>query len=235
MQRSRTPSNLSESLHQRLNSYALAASAAGVSVLALVQPAKGRIVYTATHHTIGKNSHYKFDLNHDGKTDFVLSNHYFCGTDNCWSALFATPKDAHVVAGPSTGGGFDWAYGLRLGDRIGPNDHFSALYLLIATNGSCWGGAWCNVAHRYLGLRFEVHQQTHYGWARLSVEASPNIKAVLTGYAYETVPNKPIIAGKTHGKDVITLEPASLGHLARGASGIAAWCRTKRISSEEGF
>ncbi len=50
-----------------------------------------------------------------------------------------------------------------------------------------------------------------------------SMKALLTGYAYETIPNKPIIAGKTHGKDVITLEPASLGHLARGASAIPAW------------
>jgi len=49
------------------------------------------------------------------------------------------------------------------------------------------------------------------------------ITATLTGYAYETIPNKPIIAGKTHGKDVITLQDASLGHLAAGASAILAW------------
>jgi hypothetical protein len=40
----------------------------------------------------------------------------------------------------------------------------------------------------------------------------------LTGYAYETIPNKPIIAGKTKGPDVFTVQPGSLGHLARGAS-----------------
>jgi hypothetical protein len=33
---SRKPSNLSESLHQRLNSYALAASAAGVSLIVVL-------------------------------------------------------------------------------------------------------------------------------------------------------------------------------------------------------
>jgi hypothetical protein len=42
----------------------------------------------------------------------------------------------------------------------------------------------------------------------------------LTGYAYETVPNKTIIAGKTKGADVITLESGSLGALAAGASGL---------------
>ncbi len=66
------PSNPSESLHQRLNAYALAASAAGVSVLALTQAAQAKIVYTKTHHVIGKNSTFKLDLNHDGITDFTL-------------------------------------------------------------------------------------------------------------------------------------------------------------------
>jgi hypothetical protein len=52
--------------------YAVAASAAGVGVMALSQPAEAKIVYTATHHVIEKNSPYHLDLNHDGKTDFTL-------------------------------------------------------------------------------------------------------------------------------------------------------------------
>lgn len=47
----------------------------------------------------------------------------------------------------------------------------------------------------------------------------------LTGYAYETIPNKAIIAGKTHGKDVITLDDASLRHPARGAAAFPGWRR----------
>jgi hypothetical protein len=43
-----------------------------------------------------------------------------------------------------------------------------------------------------------------------------SIVGTLTGYAYETIPNKPIIAGKITGPDVITLEPGSLGWLALG-------------------
>jgi len=41
----RTPSNLSQLTHKRLNIYALAASAAGVGMLALAQPADANIVY----------------------------------------------------------------------------------------------------------------------------------------------------------------------------------------------
>jgi hypothetical protein len=77
---------------------------------------------------------------------------------------------------------------------------------------------------RYLGLGFQITGKTHYGWARLNVKVSKTaISATLTGYAYETIPNKPIIAGKTHGKDVIALEPASLGALAAGAPGLHTW------------
>jgi len=80
------------------------------------------------------------------------------------------------------------------------------------------------VTHRYLGLRFAIHGKTHFGWTRLDVimSSDAHIQATLTGYAYETVANRPIVTGKTKGPDVITL-PATLGHLARGASAIAAW------------
>jgi hypothetical protein len=40
---SRRTANLSDSVHQRLNVYALAASAAGVSVLAFAQPSDAKI------------------------------------------------------------------------------------------------------------------------------------------------------------------------------------------------
>ena len=81
-------------------------------------------------------------------------------------------------------------------------------------------GQWVNVKYRYLGLRFRIGATIHYGWARLNVKvAGFHITALLTGYAYETVPRKAIIAGKTKGPDVITLDPGSLGRLAQGSAG----------------
>ena len=63
--------------------------------------------------------------------------------------------------------------------------------------------------------------QFPYGWARLNVKArvSSGIKALLTGYAYKSIPNKSIVTGRTNGPDVV-LDPATLGHLAQGASAI---------------
>jgi len=80
-------------------------------------------------------------------------------------------------------------------------------------------------------LRFKIHGKTHYGWARLSIPfADYKFTATLTGYAYETVPNKPIIAGKTKGPDMVTVQPVSLGHLATGASAILPW-RVKQTAA----
>ena len=50
--RSRNTAKLSTSLSHNLNMYALAASAAGVGVLALASPAEGKIVYTPAHKSI---------------------------------------------------------------------------------------------------------------------------------------------------------------------------------------
>jgi hypothetical protein len=81
--------------------------------------------------------------------------------------------------------------------------------------------------NRYLGMKFMINGEAHYGWARFSVTVNVFLEATLTGYAYETIPNKPIITGKTNGPDVVAAEPASLGRLAQGASGISAWRQKK--------
>jgi hypothetical protein len=77
------------------------------------------------------------------------------------------------------------------------------------------------VKDRYLGLKFVVDGGVHYGWARVSVTLGhhrqfDDVSGTLTGYAYETVADKPIIAGEITGLDVITVQPETLGGLALG-------------------
>jgi hypothetical protein len=68
----RKTSNLSQSIHQQLNMYAIAAGAAGVGLLALAQPAQAKIVYTAANTKLPINAPFYLDLNHDGIKDFKL-------------------------------------------------------------------------------------------------------------------------------------------------------------------
>jgi hypothetical protein len=80
----------------------------------------------------------------------------------------------------------------------------------------------------YLGFKFLIDGEIHYGWARVNVQANfLDVSATLTGYAYESVANRPILTGFTQGSldassDVSqqTQPPVagSLGQLAVGAS-----------------
>jgi len=228
----RAPSQLPESLHKHLNAYALAASAAGVGVLALAQPAEARIVYTPTHQVIRAGHPYMLDLNNDGTNFEIEVASGTCLTSCHLRELIAFACQACEgnqisIIGDNNNNYLPSAAALKAGTKI-PGKH-SASDAVLAGNrtGSHYSyfGNWFNVKSRYLGLTFLIHGKKHYGWARLSVKTHKHpftVTGTLTGYAYETTPNKPIITGKTHGKD-----DATLGRLAQGASGLSAWRQNK--------
>ena len=132
-----------------------------------------------------------------------------------------------------------FASALPAGFKVRPSKAYfqAAKYPFFAVMGEIGAGAyehssnsegqWLYAKDRYLGLQFVIKGQVHYGWARFTVTFPPQpsrgILAILTGYAYETEPNTPIITGKTKGPDVVTLDPSTLGQLAAGASQIPAW------------
>lgn len=219
--RDRTPVFLPGSFRKRLNAYAVAASAAGVGLLASSPPAEAEIVYTPAHHVILRGSTLNLDLNHDNIPDFrIVHLPSFCTTDGfCTTRFYATgAAQGNYVAGAQQG--FDFAYALKAGSKIGPGDQLlgHAMYYRfrsVNSYGHCTG-PWAHAKQRYLGFKFLIHGETHYGWARLNVACTlSNRIGVLTGYAYETIPNKPIMAGKTQGSKE-TVEPATLGRLALG-------------------
>jgi hypothetical protein len=223
-------SSMSESVLRRLDMYALAASAAGVGILALAQPAEGKIVYTPTHKVITLNQNVSLDLNHDGKNDFSFQEKFFTTTsvgENHSIVLSVSPdRKANEIWGKGHP-----ASALPSGMRVGPNGQFSYGKKVMAVDyyadgtggsGTC-AGLWNNVKSRYLGLKFKIDGKIHFGWARLNIACvttfqTHQVNGLLTGYAYETVPNKPIVTGKMKGSDDINMEPVTLGHLARGAA-----------------
>jgi hypothetical protein len=217
---------LSESLRRNLNAYALAASAAGVGVLALRQPAEARIVYTPAHAKIGG---YELRFNNKKEVDFAISWGSGGSSMSRWQGVAINVSNS---AGNSGGigivGNSRYASALRAGVRVGSEQEGVGHQLMErfkSINGvGEFYGPWANggkgVKDRYLGLEFRINgNETHYGWARLTVKVNnsyPIFTTILTGYAYETIPNKPIITGRTHGKD-----SATLGRLAQGASGLS--------------
>ena len=226
----RKPVSLSDSVHHRLNMYALAASAAGVGVLALAQPSEGKIVYTPTHQNIPPNSIYALDLNGDHHTDFLLVNRApascgsggLVGLSEC-NYRFSASGPGRVLGIVFSDGGRD-AFLLARNAPISSKGRFVSKGVLASvrhyfskshSSGSKDWGYWVNKSG-YLGLQFQIHGKIHYGWARLRVKVDKrNITGILTGYAYETIPNKPILAGKQHGGDD-GIEQTTLGGLALG-------------------
>jgi hypothetical protein len=191
-------------------------------VLALAQPAEGKIVYTDTYVLLDVYYRvYHLDLNHDGETDFVLSLATGCDF-SCLSDL-----DAQGQAGDGIEGKSQYAAALRRGAQIGPKYQFGSFKRLVQRSSyplSRIQGPWFDATNRYLGLKFVIKGKIHYGWARMSVRfKGGHMEGMLTGYAYETIANKAIIAGRTKGPDVTAAQPTSLGHLAAGASAIPAW------------
>jgi hypothetical protein len=240
--------NVRESLHQHLHMYALAASAAGVSVLALAQPGEAEIVYTPVQVTIAPGQRYNLDLNQDGIVDFTLKNHTYNTTSGWFGNLFVQHPGGNAVAGHIVNYGFPWAYALRSGMRISKqNRHFTAGRATMAWSDYGWfgsyrGGSWVSnggVTNRYLGLKFKIDGKVHYGWARLSVQDYSFI-ATLTGFAYETIPDKLIKAGAeqetentAERSDAPVLSQPTLGHLAQGARSLRLWRQNQQEAAEE--
>jgi hypothetical protein len=234
---------LSSALDKRLLAYASAASAAGVGLLAVAQSAEAKIVYTASNTTIEEDVPLNLDLNNDGITDFVLNYAFDSGKRHqeggFASALIIYPgQTGNEVWGIHSAKGFECAAALPGAVNVGAGAAFQAQYLpLWQASGSYTRGgtAHCPWAskHRgaFLGLKFVIGGQIHYGWAHITVTNSL-AGTVLNGYAYETVANQPILTGKANGpvEEASSIspmldspQPATLGLLARGERGLAIW------------
>jgi hypothetical protein len=239
---------LGAKLEQSLLAYATAATSAGVGFLALTCPAEAKIIYTHANEQISPNRLFPLDLNHDKKRDFTFDDsHATTSLQGAWGILTIFPgKSANEIWGYLTSNGFRrMASALPAGVSVGPKGKFSpgerimlttsasGLHRQAATSSRCVG-PWKNATNRYLGLKFIIDGKPHYGWARLNVSCSNvEVLGTLTGYAYETVPNKPIITGKTkddagasgtfEGADDNGLSGTAptLGRLAQGAAGLS--------------
>jgi len=204
-------------------------------MLALSVPANAEIIYTKANKYIGPNTTLHLDLNRDGIADFNLKD-----TFSTWS--FSSAGELAVVADRQknaiwghTVRGELYASALSAGVQIGPKGHFLPAGGMAqeSFNGGLGdhrafaygGGPWADVTDRYLGLKFAIKGEIHYGWARLSVTLGTDNSEVtgqLTGYAYETVANRPILTGREHGTDAgdsaaMSNNHGTLGRLADGS------------------
>jgi hypothetical protein len=250
----RKTANLSASLNHQLNAYALTAAATGVGLLALSPPAEAKIIYTPANTKVIFQP-LPVDLNHDGIADFYLVAEGHSNFDKLWACQYLAVFDSSTGCSSSSRGanairtidskGRKFGAALRYGEKIQRGEQFAKRNILLggevwgSGNDTTWYGPWLNggkgVKHRYLGLKFTIKGRVHFGWARITVATTSDLwTATLTGYAYETVPGKGIVAGQTKGSEDVEQSNATpvaqapeptLGALATGAPGLPIWRR----------
>lgn len=248
--RKRAAVRLAQSLEKNLLAYF---AVAGAGFLVSASPTQAEIVYTPSNIPMAQGfaggALTQLDLNHDGKTDFTFSNYsyethglggFFLKVlpgqpgNEVWGIKLAGQRQVTAAALPA---------GAEVGSKANFASYPQGLNLAVIGLGSSGfaSGGWSGVETAYLGLKFVFNGEVHYGWARIKF-VYPGGAGFLTGsiygYAYESVPNQPILTGKTSGsaetpKSTGSVVPAttnpplavrpSLGTLAAGAPGMAAW------------
>jgi hypothetical protein len=247
----------SNNLNLHISQYSLAAAVAGVSMLALVQPAAGEVVVTKKTIPIpmspfGMPETVEISMTNNGVNDFEFNLYNDSIVDARLLLVGGARQQNGVIASYPTTNLTTYASILARGEQIGPSANFFSYSIRPLVEGSQtsggrrqirghWGG---NPKNHYLGVRFQMNGQTHYGWIRLTVTTNaekngPFLSAKITGYAYETVANKPIKAGTAATPTAEVREPRnvphqvgpSLGMLAAGAEGMPLWRREETLPS----
>jgi hypothetical protein len=200
--------NLPQSLEKSLLGYA---AAAGAGLIGSTHPAAAEIIYTPSNipitESFGTVVRTQFDINNDGTPDFVFSAvSYFTQGLGAAYLRISPAQTANEIVAIQLKSQRVTAAALDLGAAVGPSANFQSspkgLYLGFFGLGSksLHSGSWLGVETAYLGLKFEASGEVHYGWARIKF-TRPGIfqDASIYGYAYESQPNQPIVAGQMSG------------------------------------
>jgi hypothetical protein len=228
--RARKPSKLPEPLHGHLNSYALAASAAGVALLACSVPAGAVPVCKTLAIALAGNDTYSFNPAHQGFAPFNIAQTFEnidSLTTNFWNRGFLTPNSAKAVELLGANG---FPAALASGASIGPGGHFGRgkSYGMLFSYGPLNSGT--RKHHQgnfqfdqtnYFGFRFSVSGEDHYGWVRLRVTFGRGFDGTATylhirAYGYETTPNAAIRADQCSSEPSLSALPISNDTGVRG-------------------
>ena len=160
---------------------------------------------------------YSLDLNNDGINDFVLSaRKKFVNCSKCGpqGGVTMANGDSAVISSTSNSWIADTTGGYALNTIINSSLVWSnAIHTLVTKHVNCVpcspppgshlvyspaSGTWLNVSGNYLPLKIQVGTDFYYGWIKLGVSIGNNFVSVtIFEYAYNSIPNQPILAGQT--------------------------------------
>jgi hypothetical protein len=173
------------------------------------------ILYTAANVRI-ENSLYNLELNNDGsvvsKNVFVITESNETGGPYCNVRGMNETATLSLASQGSNAFEVNDGYVARLvkGSRIGPAQSFMTGSEKMEFTLSIWEqgqmycepvraqeGNWPAKRRGYIGLALPIGGKIHYGWAAITVDGGYGfLSARLTGYAYQAVAGKAIMAGQ---------------------------------------
>ena len=238
-------------LGTRIEKSIAAYTVAAAGMVSLAPAAHAQIVYTRVD-IVNDTGSIKIDFNDDQVVDFAVHNRLYRENGNYSVTLALNGRKAPMAGVIPNQKGF--AKVLSYGASIGSAAQFAGLSnrreipmaSLFCFYQECGPvrGSWYNVQNQYLGVRFEINGQIHYGWIRLSVKRifpktrfpERYLKVAVKDFAYESTPGKAIAAGdkgpnESSSKGNLALQdefsqatlPPSLGLLSAGASATPLW------------
>jgi hypothetical protein len=216
---------------------AAALGAIGLGSVALPQDLYAEIVFTPAHQSIGNENAFStmsIDFNHDGIPDLTLSAYNFASFSSGGhfrGDLWGQALNANQILVSNRGFGAALPQGQAIGSKGNFRNNVGMAECVESSDGfsffSSSTGPWLLAKNRFLGVKFSINGETHYGWARLTAGCG---YATLTGFAYESVANRPIDTGFA-----VSGFSGGLGALALGSGGVTLRHRPGRKSSAHPF
>jgi hypothetical protein len=198
---------------KRLTAYCSTAAA-----MASASIANADIIYSGLQDiSINQGNSLQLDLNNDTNLDVKLKNYVFVGGNYLGATVnFAPGQLAGFRAGPNN---FAYVSNLVTGAPVGPGTVGPSFYGSMAYGAANPNAQFNLDSDGLIGLSFPAGADTLFGWIRVATDQGGGSFKVVD-WAYESTPLTAIPAG-------VVPEPASLGLLAVGAAGLAAY-RGKR-------
>jgi hypothetical protein len=181
-------------------------------ISAIALDSSAQIIYTDIPDTtlVNDNEFFDIDFNNDGSPEFNLTLNTFFSSRGVGSLFFngqinilgINPRNGNVVIDSNSyPAGFNFNDLISLGSNsfssgnravvfhtFISSNYNSGLYQNSKSNGNFLG------VEKYLGVRFTIGSNQHYGWIRLDVSTRVD-SVTIKDFAYDSTANAPILAG----------------------------------------
>lgn len=199
-------------LEKKIAAYVAAAGAA----LATAASAEAGVVYTDVDPdaSLSPGEGYSIDFDGDANVDVAIVSGW-----DASGALVSGSVNGLKFAAPLQGG-------YAVGSGTQPFLANPKLWDVFTFKSKTFSaGFWPGESHRFLGVRFDISGNLHYGWVEMSASEAKD-QIVIHSYAYETDADTPILTPQ------VVPEPSSLMLFALGAGGVAAWRARRRKTAK---